>query len=395
MSNYLDELKQWERDTGYPTIYEHVPELFPEFRFVRHMEGGDKDHWASPLKLNLDNPRTATKEKTVLYRRDMCFREQGDFDNAISVIDRLMADYNLANMYEVNCYVAQRFGLKMPTPGGYSEVKTRKEKLLELLEDYFAWILQNGDNGNCVAARAYLERRGFSSEWVKKLRFGLVPAWSKVEEYVKSKGFTLDELDEACYVKGENGNSSVGFLHLLAIPYRSNGYLKGFLFRAIDRTVTPKYKANAGLDRKNSFFNIAQGYENKELIVVEGELDALTATANGFKDVVAIGGSEISGERRNQIFDAFNRGTSKITLCLDLDNDKDGNANYGKRYLSNMKSIMTILNIRPEFRELYVAEFKSTTDPDAFIHTEGAEAFAKILAKAKPWWEYVASEMKR
>ena len=136
--------------------------------------------------------------------------------------------------------------------------------------------------------------------------------------------FSKQDLDNACRVRSEDGYTTIGRKHVLAIPYRCGGELKGFLFRAIDSDIQPKYKANTGLERTSSFFNMPSDRKEKSIIVVEGEMDALTATAAGIEGVVAIGGSDITGERRSLIYDALGRNTKKITLCLDLDADKEG-----------------------------------------------------------------------
>ena len=160
---------------------------------------------------------------------------------------------------------------------------------------------------------------------------------------------------------------------MLAIPYRCGGELKGFLFRAVESGITPKYKANSGLERKSTFFNIQDNRDPKDLIVVEGEMDALTATAAGIPNVVAIGGFDISGERRSQVFDAIGRKAKRITLCLDLDADKDGSPNFYKRFKAVRRSLYTIFDVSPDFNDVYVARFPYPSDPDEFIRQNGAE----------------------
>ena len=128
---------------------------------------------------------------------------------------------------------------------------------------------------------------------------------------------------------------------------------------------------------------------------MEGELDALTATSKGISGAVAIGGAYLSGERRAQICDAFNRNVQEITLCLDLDKDKDGNPDSAKRFYANRRSIISILDIKPNFKELYIAEFPKPCDPDEFIRENGSEAFKGLLSAAKPWWQYISDNINK
>lgn len=396
MADYMDILKDWERSTANPVIYENIDLLFPSFCFQRLQAGSDKDRWASSMKMDLTSPKTPNREKTVVRLSDFKFREQGEWDNSISVIDKLMEDYSFSSVYDVYRYIAGRFNLEMPTTYGSGvsdkSAVSRRESLLQGLADYFSWNLMNNSSARSRATWDYLLGRGFTADSIKELGFGFVPSWEKVESFITSPRmrFTKEELDSYCRVRSdEDGYTSVGIKHVLAIPYRCAGELKGFLFRTIDGDAQPKYKANTGLERKVSFFNMASDRSPKEIIVVEGEIDALTARAAGIQNVVAIGGSDISGDRRLQVFDALCRNTTKITLCLDLDEDSEGKVNGMKRFQANKRSIHTILDVSPDFNEIYVASFPKATDPDRYIRENGAQAFCSIIGKAVPWWEYL------
>lgn len=393
MSDYLEILKEWERTEANPVIFDHIDDLFPSYGFLRIRSG--KDRWVSPLKIDLSQPKTPNKEKTVVEATDFKFREQGDWDNWISVIDKLMEDYSIGSVFDAYRFIAQKYCLNMPTFSGKGSInykeRSRKNVVLNALEEYFVWNLKNNSGAQCKAAKEYLSSRGFSTDEIDRFRFGFVPSWDKVEAYITSPRMriTKDELDDACQVRSEDGLTSVGKKHVLAIPYRCGGETKGFLFRAIEDGILPKYKANTGLDRKSSFFNMPEGREMKEIVVVEGEMDALTATAAGIQNVVAIGGSDISGERRSQVFDALNRNTSKITLFLDLDADSEGKPNGVKRVNAIRRSLHSIFDVSPDFKDVYVACFPEVSDPDEYIRKHGAEAFRTLLNKACPWWEYL------
>ena len=130
--------------------------------------------------------------------------------------------------------------------------------------------------------------------------------------------------------------------------------------------------------------------EPKEIVVVEGEMDALKATAEGIPNVVAIGGSEISGERRRQVEDVLRRGVTRITLCLDLDPLKEdpGQGNLASRHDHLKRTAHTIQDVDSSFEEIYVALFPEPSDPDEFIRGRGAGAFRTLLSEAVPYWKY-------
>lgn len=397
--SYFDILKDWESRVADPAVYEHIDVLFPEFSFRRVQRGSDRDHWASRYKMDLTLPRVRNAEKTVIYRSDMRFREQGNWSGGLRVMDRIIQDLGFSSIYEAYKYVASKLCLSMPMADSkeVAEAVSRSQRrmaLLETLLDYFCWNLQNNRSQKASSVRGYLKRRrGFTPEQASGLRLGFVPDWSKVVRYITiDKRYRLEELDEVCGVRNSDGYTSVGKYHLLSIPYECGGVLKGFLFRRIDDTREgPKYIATANLDRKSAFFNIAADRDPKEIVVVEGEMDALKAAAEGIANVVAIGGSEISGERRRQVEDALRRGATKITLCLDLDVLKDdpSRGNLAARHEHLRRSIHTIQDVAPSFEEIYVALFTDPSDPDEYIRGRGAEAFRTLVSEAVPYWKYM------
>ena len=395
---YLDILREWEDRVADPAVYEHMDTLFPAYGFRRLQAGGPKDRWASRLKLDLTIPRIKNAEKTVVYRSEMRFREQGNWSESISVMDKYMRDEGLQNIYEAYQSVSVRLGLDMPRPDsrevGEAVGRTeRRAALLDTLLGYFCWNLENNRSAKAAAVRQYLKKgRGFTPQQSSILCLGFVPDWSKVVRYVTiEKGFRLEELDEACGVRNSEGYTAVGKTHTLAIPYECGGILKGFLFRRIDdNREGPKYIANAGLDRKSVFFNISADRDPKDIIVVEGEMDALKANAEGIENVVAVGGSEIAGERRRQIEDALKRGVRSITLCFDLDGSGDDGTvpNHDSLHEHVMKSVRTIKDVSPSFDDIRVAVFPEVSDPDEYIRGRGVQAFRDLVEGAVPYWQY-------
>ena len=396
---YLDILKDWERNVAFPALYEHLDEFFPPFQFKRKDAGGARDRWVSPYKIDMSLPKRHVQEKTVVQRSDMRFRENGEWHDGISVVDRIMQEMHLSSVYEVDKFIAERLSLTMPKPDSKEVAeaisKSRlRASLLDTLQGYFSWNLANNESRKATSVRQYLKKqRGFTSEQASSLGLGFVPDWNKVVRYVTiDKKFRLEDLDEVCGVRNPEGHSSVGTKHVLSIPYVCGGNLKGFIFRRVDGAADgPRYIATPGLDRKSAFFNMPKSLTRKDIVVVEGEIDALKATAEGIPNVVAIGGSEISGDRRLQLEDAFRRGVEKITLCLDLDPEKEdpSRGNLASRHQHLMRTLHTVKDVAPAFEDVYVAPFAEPADPDEFIRGRGAEAFNELLSQAMPYWTYL------
>lgn len=397
MDAYLDILREWEGRVADPAIYEHLDVLFPEFSFRRMQPGGPRDHWASRFKADLSLPKRRNAEKTVVYRSEMRFREQGEWSEGVRVMDRIMQDNGLATLYAAYVWADSMLGLGMPRPDSaeVSAAIARSEKrtqLLDTLQDYFRWNFLNNKSAKAASVRSYVcAERGFSMEEAVAFSLGFVPDWGRVVRYVTDKGFTLDELDDACGVRAADGYTAVGKTHCLAVPYVCAGLLKGFLFRRTQPGDGPKYLASAELDRKSVFFNMPAAPPEGGIVIMEGEFDALKATAAGVVGAVAIGGSAIAGDRRRQVEDALGRGVKRITLCLDLDPDKESGAPNLEAFREHvLRSIHTIKDVDLSFEEIYVAVFPEASDPDEFIRARGGESFKALLANAVPYWKYLS-----
>ena len=319
-SEYLDILREWERNVGRPALYANLDRVFPEYDFRRLQKGTARDHWGSRYKIDLSLPKRRNAEKTVVYESDMRMREQGEWNDGVDLIQKLMQDRGFSSVRDAFAYLDSLFSLGMPQPDSrevqaYRQRKARNRELLNALQDYFQASLWDKSSRNAGKVRSYLStKRDFSREDGLRLGFGFVPSWNVVvHHFVTQLGYSLSELDEVCGVRNAEGKTAVGSIFTLSIPYRTAGEIRGFIFRRVGESDGPKYMANRGLDRKSRFFNIPSALPGKEIVVVEGEFDALKAESAGLGcPVVAIGGSEIAGERRRQIEDALSRGVESV-----------------------------------------------------------------------------------
>lgn len=394
--DYIEQLKEWQNRVGKPALYENLPNFFPEYGFRRADAGGPRDHWYSGLKLDLTQPKARTAEKTVVYAKDYTFREQGEWESGVTMINMLMQDRNLSSVYEAYTLINDTLCLDMPRPHGrdvrHPSAADRKTLILQELNRYFQWMLWNSENRNAGAVRNYLRTgRGFTEAQAKEAGFGFVPDWDRVIRHITvNKGYFYDELMDACPVTNEAGKTGVGKTYTLSIPYVCGGTMKGFVFRRIGEGSGPKYIATRGLDRKSSFFHVPETVPDGMLVVVEGEMDALTVRAATDENVAAIGGSEIAGERRKAVEDAVGRGVRSFILALDLDRDAEtGEALTKSRYEHVLRSVHTILDV--DIRLIpRVLMFREPTDPDEFIRKHGAGEWKRLVDEAKPYYEYIA-----
>ena len=404
-SEYQNILRSWKRMKANPFIYEHLAALLPDYLFRRINQGTPNDRWTSPLKIDLSCPKKPNPAKTVVSALDLKLREQGDWDNPVPVTHVLMQQQGFSNENQFYYWLSERYNLGMPMPDsakvkGAERRSVRRQSVLEAMRDYFCWCLWNSRTQKAQLTRDYLlHARGFTEQQAQALQFGFVPLWSSVLTYLhQKKGFSEDEVNAACSVLDSQGRTAVGNTHTLAIPYVCGGVLKGFLFRRTDSDAKPKYLAAHSLDRSSDFFNYPEE-GSTAIVIVEGELDALTATAEEIPGVVAIGGAQIAGDRRHQMEHAFSRGTDTVILCPDLDETTtpEGTAvpDFSKRLDSVLQSVHTIRDINPKFDNIFVTQFDTPTDPHDFIRRYGKDAFVEVLRGALPWWKFIYLEKER
>jgi DNA primase catalytic core len=370
----MSNITEWIKDELYPTLFESIDRALPEFSFCKWSGG-----WRSSLKLDLTNPKTKRKDKTVVSKKAPGYiLEQGG--DVLSLVDYVMRRDGVEFIQAVET-LADVVGLQLPKGEFNQESYQRYKDQATLLEDcnsYFIYCLENSTGADEV--KAYLSSRGYSDEDIKAMELGYIPSQDKLYKYLLSKGYSQSLIDEVVKL-----NKGIGSTHRLTIPYRSGGSVKGFKFRTVG-DATPKYLNSTGLDRLGGFFNLSGIKGDKDVVIVEGELDSLSASARGVENVVATGGSSIAPE---QVRDAIKRGAKSFTLCLDRDPGKEV-----ETYKKINSAIEVILG--EGVNRIYIARLPGSgddkVDPDSLIRESGVDSFKQAIREALPYYEYKLQE---
>lgn len=365
MSNITD----WIKTELYPTLYESIDTALPEHEFKRYSGG-----WRSKTYLD-SSPHKDRLDKTVISKKAPGYiLEQGG--DTLSLVDYVMRRDNLEFILAVET-LAKAVGLQLPK--GEIDLNTyQRDKdqitLLESCNSYFIYCLENSTGADEV--RTYLSSRGYSDEDVKTMELGYIPDQDKLFKYLLSKGYSQTLIDEVVKL-----NKGIGTTHKLTIPYRSGGSIKGFKFRTIGEA-TPKYLNSTGLDRLGGFFNLLGIKGDKDLVIVEGELDSLSATARGVNNIVATGGNSISSD---QIKDAIKRGAKSFSLCLDTEPGKE------EETANKINSAIEVI-LGEGVNRVYIVNLPDLgggkTDPDRLIKESGVETFKDAIRGALSYYEY-------
>jgi len=316
----------------------------------------------------LDCPKCGTSKRAYFYKGSsviLCNR-RNECGKHTSLWDYVQGRGGISNADTLK-KLAELAGYALPSlnPETQERIKTARERasLFEAVLDYFKAQLWT-DEGRAVLED--LKGRGYTEQEVAGMELGLFPSPAKLKAYLVNTVNPVDTVYSlGLTVKG------LGETHKLVIPYRDPaGRLKGFLIRAIDPKVKPKYLFSAGLE-KDTLFNLhrARAGGRGEFILVEGYLDALIATERGLSGVVAIGGADLT---QRQLETALHYGAKRFTLALD--NDPAGQDGTERTLdLLDGQSI-------PGFVVALPQDYK---DPDELIKARGIEPFKQLVERAE------------
>ena len=180
--------------------------------------------------------------------------------------------------------------------------------------------------------KEYLLGRGFTLEHIEIFELGVAPDSDLLLDLShKKSGISLKLLRETGLVVDKNADQNIKeerlkdkFKHRLMIPILNDkAQVVGFTGRLLnDDPNRPKYlnsPQTPWFNKGEILFglNLARKniYQKKEIILVEGHLDLISAYTRGFDNVVASGGTSITDTQIRKI----KRVTTNLTLALDND----------------------------------------------------------------------------
>ena len=242
---------------------------------------------------------------------------------------------------EALLYLAEKAGVPVEEqsdrdPEAEREASAARERLRKLNEDALLWfhhmLLRSKD---AAEARAYVQSRGISTDSVLSFSLGYAPdQWEALSRYLLGQGYSERELvmgglarerleqDNGADQGGNSGGVYDYFRNRLIFPIRdTRGRVIGFGGRALGNG-KPKYlnSPQTLLFEKNSVLyaiDMARDAikQARQVVIVEGYVDAIIAHQYGTKQTVACIGSAITEKHIQQL----KKLTKQVTLALDPD----------------------------------------------------------------------------
>lgn len=300
--------------------------------------------------------------------------------------------------------LAQRYGILLPSKeltAAERAQKNLREKLLEINElaaKFYHQILTSEKEGE--EGRRYLAKRGISLEIIHSYMLGFAPpAWDALARFLREKDIPLNLAQTLGLIipraEEEKGELSYydRFRSRIIFPiFAVGGQVSGFGGRIIgefssreDQNI-PKYinSPESPVYRKGLLLyglNVALKAirEQGRVLIVEGYMDLLALSQEGFKNVVASLGTALTSAQVNLL----SRFTKEALLIFDADEG-------GQK--ATQRSLELFLQ---EGIAAKVASLPSGYDPDSFIRQEKRKGFEQIIDKALPLMDYLLNEYRR
>lgn len=279
--------------------------------------------------------------------------------------------------------LAERAGIALPEKEMSPREKQfydERRKLIAINESamgYFCDMLSRSP-----MALEYLDRRGISPEMREKFALGYATgSWDGLKLHLKKEGFSEPDMVKAGVIsRSESGRFFDRFRNRLMFPiWNEKGKVIAFVGRIIDDSQSAKYvntEETILYHKKNNLYalNFAKGpiRDKEETVLMEGNLDVVSAHQFGVTNAVAPQGTALTEEQVKTL----KRYCSRVYLAYDSDN-------AGKKAtLKNMD-----LLIKHGFR-VYVMEMPEGMDPDDVFHKLGLEAWNQQKEKSLSYMEY-------
>lgn len=339
----------------YSAIFRNVDVIFPDMKFKKV-----RNKWGSPFHLDGTVPRNKSWDKTYIMESYYAvINEQGG--DSKNIIKYFQEKNNLESFTEAKKKIAEILGI--PIPEKKDETRKQREQLALSLGRQRTALFDSSDTKAATLMQYLTEKRGYSLELIREMGIG----YMSPEE--------AQTIKDTCNIdiswKVEDFPLSIG--------YFSDGHVIGFKCRYITDEAKKKYgtsKYRNALPKwvnmnKKPFgivpSNLSNTDKKKQVVVVEGELDALHAIALGIPNIIATSGGKIGEEQADAI-----RGKGYKDVVIFLDSDEAGQKFTGE----------SIINIDNAGLNSLIAKLPEGKDVDEYLRNHSIEELQEVIDNA-------------
>lgn len=298
-----------------------------------------------------------------------------------------LMEYEKLEFPEALRMLAKRTGIELVSQRGNSAQTSKKELLYEInsfAKEFYHYVLTKLPAGK--QAREYLVNRGVTDKVIETFKLGFSPSsdHALVEYLTKKKKYEKEDLiDAGLAFRGRSGLVDFfrGRVMFPLIDHRDN--VVGFAGRVLAGDVPSKYintRETLIYHKGEHVFGLNVTKDSirreKQVILVEGELDVLSCFEHGVGNVVAVKGTALT-ESQVSLLGRF---ASKLTFCFDGDK-------AGQEAIKRSLPIVEKKGLTPTV--IVIPEGK---DPDEALKTN-AGAFKKAVKEDFGVYDYLLDRL--
>ena len=295
--------------------------------------------------------------------------------------------YENVSFVEAVKIVADKIGYNLNI-ANLSDFSTANKEDYEIMEFSKKFYLNNIFTEKGISARKYLEERGIDESIIKEFNIGLsLDSKDTLYKLLNSKKYNIDKASDLGLINKVGLDIYDVFSNRIMIPIENlKGQVVGFTGRIFNgEKDTAKYmntKETEIFKKGQILFNYHNARnsirEEKCVIVVEGNMDAIKLSASGIKNVVALMGVALSKEQ----IDVLRK--LKVPIILMLDNDSAG-------LEATVKNGDELQKYDVDLRVVRLTDAK---DPDEYIRIKGVDALKDNIKHALKYVDFKLEYLK-
>lgn len=272
---------------------------------------------------------------------------------------------------------------------GSNDLRERKKRVMNILTDAAGFYYKSFNSEVGKEARDYAAKRQLSQKTLVNFGIGYAPdGFDYLYRFLKQKGYEDADLkDSGLFTIAKNGNLIDLFRGRLIVPiFDAFGKIIAFGGRNLGAEL-PKYvnSPDSLVYKKQKHLyalNFAKQSKSKQLIIVEGYMDAIAMHQAGITNAVAALGTAFT-DSQLQLASKY---AEEVVFFFDSDSAGKKAALRASQMMLEYLRRMTGIKIR-----IRIAAVPNGKDPDEYIKNDGVEAFKAVVKSAKDVNDYLFS----
>ena len=280
--------------------------------------------------------------------------------------------------------LAERARIELPkVQDTYYDIKQEKKKEMaykinEMASNYFMKSLVDVNDKTNKLAQEYVKKRKLNKQMIIDFKLG----YSKMGlvKYLVSNGFKEEDIIAVGLAYRRDNNIVVDrFINRLMFTLKDiKGRVIGFTGRKLDDNLdVAKYintNENIVYSKGNNLYglDIAKNYSRNEMIIVEGNMDAIALHQRDIRNVVASMGTALTEKQARLIL----RYTKNVKIAYDSDAAGEEATIRGLDILDKLGA------------DVRVVKYEGAKDPDEYIIKFGKESFLKQVKNSISLFEF-------